>query len=153
MNDDEPTRLTATVYASSPNNNDEVRGRMDRQAMMRRHRQSHGPTDRPALPEGSKRRGESIRRLAPPKAAPRPSNAEQEEWSSYDKIQHTSPTHDRGAPHTHSDATQRNSSHLWTGHIVALCDQPQPTAPTSGGRAPARGREAEDLVEVALPTM
>ena len=83
------------------------------------------------------------------KAAPRPTSAEQEEWSSYGQLQHTLPTHGGEGTAMQCSAISSHTSRS-TGH-VALCDQPQPTAPTSSGRAPARGCEAEDLVESPLP--
>ena len=94
-NDDEPTstRVTATVCASSP--------KQQRRGPWAGGQTSHDETT-PAEPWPDRSTSSPRREqkeggidLIPQKAAPRPTNAEQE-WSSYCLLQHTLPTHNEG---------------------------------------------------------
>ena len=96
--------------------------------MKRRHRQSYGPTGRPALPGGGASEGGIG--FSPKNAAPRPTTRRGTFGRIYDQLQHAPPTLYGG--HHVCAAMQCNaiSSRPSTGHVVALCDPPQPVAPT-----------------------
>ena len=113
--------------------------------MKRRHRQSHGPTGRPALPGGEA--SEEGFGLTPKNAAPRPTARSGTFGRIYDQSQHAPPTLHGGTTYALQCSAVQFSSYPMTGHVVATCDLPQPAAPTPHGwtrrRAPAgRSRSA-----------
>ena len=127
---DEPTRLEARVCPGRPKNNkDEVRGRTYRPAMKRRHRLSHGPSGRPALPGGGASEGV---RFSPKDAAPRPTARSGTFGRIYGQLQHVPPTLTTWVGTTCTYAVQF-SIHPTTGHVVDTCDLPQPAAPIPRG--------------------
>ena len=108
----------------SKNNNSEVRGRTDRQSMMRRHRQPRSASS----PKREGKRGGSIR-FDPQESSSATDSTEQDMWSNFRQIT-TRLTHTRGTPQPRCAAADSAEMSDWPG-------QPRRALPTLHGWAPA----------------
>ena len=99
--------------------------------MKRRHRQSHGPTGRPALPGGGASEGGSI---FPPKMRLHDRQRGAERLVGFTTNYNTPHQHYMGGTtYALQCSAVQFPSHPMTGHVVATCDLPQPAAPTPHG--------------------
>ena len=108
---DEPTRLTATVCASRPNNSGEIRGWTDRNTTRTRYRQPMA-AGRPALPAGREKDGEIG--PTPQERGSATNSAEQNVWSNCRPV--TTLTHIHGVVEQHVILLATNRKGLISTH-------------------------------------